>query len=731
MSRSVFLLALALLLPASAQAGAAGACADGACFPGGGSAKKDCFAEFDGVHPNEPAPDPTKGKVKPKKEWSCFDGDAGCDLDGAVDGSCRFPVDVCLGAADPNLPECTPSLVNEVAVKAKKSADAGAGLQAALDALVPGAADVCTSGAVVDVPLKVKKNGQQKPGKVSVKVKARANAGKDGDTLKLTCLPREWPSHGYNHFNHRSTDRTTLTPANVASLQPSWSFEMPTATQPGTCQGDPQTSCTDDAACGANGPCDGETLLTGSSSTPAVNGKFVYATSWNGSVYALDRKKGKLKWSFDTGAIQEGGALGVQSSVTVVPDGRVLVGDAEGTLYALDGSKGRLLWQQDLGDPSVDHIWASPQVVNNVVLMGVASHNDSPCTQGRLVALDLDNGAVLWTTRTAPDRICEDDTRVGCTSDADCGGARCVGMCTNDASIACQDDVECGGGTCGDAVGGGVTATAAASPDGQVAYMASVGCFTSPRVGNADRMFALDMSDGSVLWAEPDLGTEAFTDGPPYRDYGFLNGPIVVAGATPAIIGASKNGNLYGRDPATGGEVFTTVGLDVLDGFASFGYFNGAPAYADGRVYASGYGFELFGDEGRCVGDGTKVCINDAACGADAPCQDIAHLRAFDAATGAPVWSETEDIGPTFGSVSEAGGVVFVGSSGIAGGASELLAFDAATGALLAQLPLPNLTSSAPAIVDGELFVGYGPSLPQLFGFGQPGAGGVAAFELP
>jgi outer membrane protein assembly factor BamB len=377
-------------------------------------------------------------------------------------------------------------------------------------------------------------------------------------------------------------------------------------------------------------------------------------------------------------------------------------------------------------------MWASPQVVNNVVLNGIASHTDQPCTRGRMVALDLDTGTELWTTRTAPDRICEDDTTQGCALDGDCPSGRCVGMCTNDASIPCQSDGECGeDGPCGDVIGGGVTATAATSVDGSTVYMASVGCFTSPRVGNADRIFSLDIRDGSVDWALPDSGTESFADGPPYRDYGFLNGPIVLPGA--AVLAASKDGQIYAQDPITGADLgFSPIlGEDVADGFAAFGWFNGAPAYGDGRIYASGYGFDPFGDPGRCAGDASTVCSEDADCETNGPCNLISHLRAYDATTGAQVWEESANLGPTFGSVAYAGGVVFVGSSGIAGGTEAIFAFDAANGTLLTQLPIPNLTSSGPAIHGGELFVGFGPNLPGTFLGAFAGPGGIIAFELP
>jgi outer membrane protein assembly factor BamB len=118
--------------------------------------------------------------------------------------------------------------------------------------------------------------------------------------------------------------------------------------------------------------------------------------------------------------------IGVQSSATLTADGRVLVGDSRGVVHCLAATTGKLLWKSVIGDASIDHIWASPTVVGGRVYIWIASHNDSPCTHGRPVALDLDTGAVLWTLTLVSDRICTSDTSIACTSDADCGTGTCV-----------------------------------------------------------------------------------------------------------------------------------------------------------------------------------------------------------------------------------------------------------------------------------------------------------------
>lgn len=652
----------ALLLGATpVLAGPADPCSDGSCFPGGGDPATDCLAELRGVLPNLPYPVPGDPDPAPRTEQRCFDGDAGCDLDGEANGVCRFPVDLCIANTDPNLPACTPAPLTRLKLK-----KAGKPLTQAAKALPLGSGPACTEGATVDVKLAGTKS-RPKAKSVALRIAAETAAATDEDVLTLTCLPRDWPAQAADHSNRRSAARSKIKPKNAAKLELLWDFPV-----------------------GAN-----------VTSTPTVDGDRVYATSWNGFLYALDRETGVPDWSYDTGAEAAGG---IKGSATLTADGRIVVGDADVNVHCLDAATGEPLWTRDLELLPQDHVWGAPTVVGRRVFVPVASDGDTPCTKGRVVALDLDTGEPLWTMRTAPDRVCEDDTTVGCTGDLDCGASRCVGMCAGDRGTACVDDLECGDDApCEDVVGGGVTATPASDPTGEVLYVASVGCFTNPRVGYADRLFRVRQDDGTIEWAEPDFPGEPFGS-TRFNDYGFLNGPIVVNGASPMVIGASKDGKVYARDAVTGAERWTAVAADVNEAngaFAGFGLFNGAPALAGGRVFTSLNAF----------GDGTPA--------------DIVHTQAFDAATGADAWVGSLDTGPTWGSVSHAGGVVFVGTANLAFDTpTELHAFDAEDGTSLQVFPFPQQTASGPSIVGDQLFIGYG------LGILGPVPGGVQAYEL-
>jgi outer membrane protein assembly factor BamB len=185
-----------------------------------------------------------------------------------------------------------------------------------------------------------------------------------------------------------------------------------------------------------------------------------------------------------------------------------------------------------------------------------------------------------------------------------------------------------------------------------------------------------------------------------YHDFGFVNGPIPIevpdggGGTKTLLVSGSKNGTLYALNEADGSIAWENAVLPKpqTPGFAGFGLFNGGLDVADGRIFAALYEF--------------VPPINP----------EPPHLMAFDAADGSVLWGA--EIGPSWGHVTVANGVVFTGTNGQA----VLLAYDAETGARLAELPLPAITSSKPTVDGTSLFVGYG-----IFG----GVGGVRAYILP
>lgn len=702
---------LATVLGALVAAGPAAAQCPDCPIKGGKDETTDCYAELasDVVRLNYPFFNPAK--PKPAKELRCFDGDPGCDLDGVVNNSCTFDVDLCLRNPDPSLPSCTPEDVTEVAIKGstKKFPELET-LQSAVDALLPATTNVCSTGQSVAVALKgPDSKGAFKRSKLNLKVLASTASGTDKNKVKLTCVPHTWPSHGYDAANTRSNPvETKIDAGNVGTLVPKWTFLINTL---------------------------GNDTVT---STVTVGEKLVYTSAWNGRIYALDKKKGSTKWIFNTGSSS---VLGVQSSVTLTADGRVLVADSLGQLFCLDGKKGTLLWQADAGseDPEAAHAWASPTVANNRVFIGLASHNDSPCTRGTVVAYDLDTGVELWRQYTVPESICYADTAIECSVNADCGPGpeaagspclighcdskpdlacatngdcpsifldpgECVGLggpgeCWLDRDVACSVDADCP--ACVPGKGGGITATPAASADGEDLYVASVGCLSFPSIGNSDSMFKMDAATGAIDWVYRSRTTEQFTSfpgGPTYQDYGFLNGPILAevdGGTTPVAVAGGKDGTLYAVDQTTGLIVWTNE-VAPPPSFAGFGLFNASVAYeaATDQFFAALFDIDTY--------PGTS--------------DELLSFAGVDGVTG---WSYK--LGNSWNSATIANGVIYTANLA----SSDFQAFDTTTGAQLATYAVPggNVMGGV-AVENGVVYAPFG----NVFG---PGQAGVVAYELP
>ena len=432
-------------------------------------------------------------------------------------------------------------------------------------------------------------------------------------------MPHGWPSHGYDYANHRASPlETVLTPENAASLAIKWRFDV-------------RSLAMNDS-------------LHAVTSTPTVGFGMVYVTSWNGTIYALREDTGELVWQYKV-TLQF--PLGIQSSATLTADGRVIFGDADSTVHCLDARTGRVLWERPLSipfenEPPADHNWGGMTVANNRVFVGIASHADLPCTRGRFAALDLDTGEVLWDIATVPFSVCDNDTGKTCTNNDECNG----GMCVRGR-------------------GAGVTATPAVDASGETVYMNTVGCYTSPSIGDSDSIFRLDAATGNIVWKNrvvppeqfsacadtgaecrsgDDCGGAACTKKSFYHDFGFLNGPMVIqaddgmGGTRPLIVSGSKHGTLYAFNPDNGSIVWSNAvaPTPVTPGFAGYGLFNGAIGFADQRIHAALYTMA------SSTGDPPN------------------HLRAFAGKDGQELWHD--EIGRSWSHVAIANNLLFAGT---------------------------------------------------------------------
>ncbi len=139
-------------------------------------------------------------------------------------------------------------------------------------------------------------------------------------------------------------------------------------------------------------------------SQPAISNDTVYIGSASGTVYALNRANGCIRWTFEnTWEVR------TAISLTTDIDGRSMVffGDFRATTFALDAQTGKLIWKQKVDEHLGATITGSPTLYQDVLYVPVSSFEVAlaaapvyPCCtfRGAVVALDAKTGALKWKT---------------------------------------------------------------------------------------------------------------------------------------------------------------------------------------------------------------------------------------------------------------------------------------------------------------------------------------------
>ncbi len=115
--------------------------------------------------------------------------------------------------------------------------------------------------------------------------------------------------------------------------------------------------------------------------TPAVGDGAVFVPTWHGTLYALDKETGAVRWSYE--------ADGELVGAATFSEDTVYFGSSDGKVYALDAESGHLRWRPFEAD---DSVWSGPAVAGEVVYVTSLDR--------RVYALDAATGAELWSLET-------------------------------------------------------------------------------------------------------------------------------------------------------------------------------------------------------------------------------------------------------------------------------------------------------------------------------------------
>jgi polyvinyl alcohol dehydrogenase (cytochrome) len=494
---------------------------------------------------------------------------------------------------------------------------------------------------------------------------------------------QNWNSAGGNLQNTRFQAREdTLSPDNVGELEVKWAF---------TTGGDV-------------------------SATPAVIGRTVYFPDRAGNLYAVDKWTGEQKWKASIPA-----ATGVPDdyarSTPAVGGNKVIVGTQAlfgggAKVLAFDQRTGELAWKTTLDPHPAAIITQSATIYDGRVYVGTSSQEEGlalvpgyPCCtfRGRMAALDLRTGALVWQTVMAPE---------GYPGNAVWGSSPSIDPKRGQLYIATGNNY--------DAPDEALACVAAAGNDPQ----AQQDCL--PPDNHFDSILALDVKTGAIRWVTRALGFDAWTvdcfpflgEGtncpePAGPDFDFGQAPAlftVKAGNTKQdVVGVGqKSGQYWALDPDTGAVRWVTqAGPGGTAGGLQWG-----SAVDTERVYTADANSNAIP---WTLADGSTTTTSGVVTG-------------LDAATGEILWQIVPPFGGSFfggatsGPLTTANGVVFACTLDSLG---HMFALDGETGQLLWSFPSGGSCLSGAAISEGRLFWGSGYRL-----FGTPNDK-VYAFGLP
>lgn len=276
-----------------------------------------------------------------------------------------------------------------------------------------------------------------------------------------------WPEFGRDVANTNASDETWLTPSLVGQLSQDW-----TSLQ-------------------------SNSIVSG----PVVVHDTVFCATLDGTVSALSLTDGSPLWSTPLG----GPIYGSLAS----RGGRLYAGDLTCTVYCLKQSTGEIMWSRQVGDPTYEGFFGGASLAQDRVLLGVSTFTgDSPCSHGRLVALDKSTGDSVWTWNAV------DDTSTG----------------------------------------GGIWNTSAVEWDESRVYVATA----NPCTGNAgnytNAIVCLNAVTGAIVWSFQAIPRDM-------EDMGFGGSPVLFStGDTVVIRGVAvgnKDGNLWALNRETGELLWT------------------------------------------------------------------------------------------------------------------------------------------------------------------------------
>lgn len=340
-------------------------------------------------------------------------------------------------------------------------------------------------------------------------------------------------------------------------------------------------------------------------SQPAVTAEAIFLGSQDGAFYALDSQSGCVHWRYFADAEVRNAAV-IEEDAQGRPR-TLFFADFDATVYAVDAATGAERWKVSVRDHPVGTITGSLALHDGRLFVPLSStevvsaYNSAYecCTfRGGVAALDAASGRRLWRSYTVP---APEKTRLNAQ------GAQNFGPS-----------------------GAPVWTTPTIDEKRGLVYIGTGENYSSPATEMSDAIVALEIETGAVRWVRQTVAGDAWNgacgrteancpeEGGPDFDFGAPPILLTLPSGKDIIVAGQKSGMVFGIDPDDGGRI-------LWEKRAGMGGFNGGVHWG-------------------MASDGETVYVGVADTpGHHAPTGPPRQgVHAFDAATGAELWSRIE-----------------------------------------------------------------------------------------
>ena len=280
---------------------------------------------------------------------------------------------------------------------------------------------------------------------------------------------------------------------------------------------------------------------------PTIAGKTLFTASQTGTIYALDRHTGCIRWTYQADAE-------VRSALVIGRDSaghanRLYFGDFIAQVYALDLKNKKLLWKEKIDDHQDATITGTLSLYEDRVYIPVSSleiasavdENYSCCTfRGSMVALDVNNGAQIWKSYTIDKKPSQQ------------------GISSKGVPIMAPS-------------GAPIWTAVTIDTVRQCLYIGSGENYTRPSTRTSDAIIAFDLHTGEKRWVRQTIPKDAWNAAcvtlssrancpeEPGPDADFGAPPILVNhNGKDVLLAGQKSGHVYALDPDDYGRILWT-----------------------------------------------------------------------------------------------------------------------------------------------------------------------------